>query len=206
MPGAVVDLGGPRVGSIGRTSSGTLADMPIRVAALDEGPLTLRSYERGDLDRLTSLLTDPVTMGPVGGPLRRDEVLGVLERYLADEDPRYLAVLAAFDGETYVGSGRVFVSDFEPGAPEIGYLVGSAHWGKGYGTHVARALVRVTRERLGAERVVARTAIANAASARVLEKAGFVRGPTRVTETGIELVYASTAEASASPASSDSSS
>ena len=34
------------------------------------------------------------------------------------------------------------------------------------------------------------TALTNLGSARVLEKAGLVRGPTRVTETGIELVYA----------------
>ncbi len=169
---------------------GTLADMPIRVTALDEGPLHLRSYERGDLDRLSELLTDPTTMGPVGGPIARDEVRGMLERYLLDDDPRYLAVLAAFDGEIYVGSGRVFVSDFEPGVPEIGYLVRSAHWGKGYGTHIARALLRLARERLGVKRVVARTALTNLGSARVLEKAGLVRGPTRVTETGIELVYA----------------
>lgn len=164
--------------------------MPLRVAELDEGPLRLRSYERGDLDRLTELLTDPVTMGPVGGPVRRDEVLGMLERYLADEDPRYLAVLAAFDGETYVGSGRVFVSDVEPGTPEIGYLVRASHWGKGYGTHVARALVRVAREHLGARRVVARAHIGNARSARVLEKAGMERERTSVTPMGIELVYA----------------
>jgi len=161
--------------------------MPIHVSALEEGPLTLRSYERGDLDRLSALLTDPVAMGPVGGPLRRDEVLGMLERYLAPDDPRYLAILAVFDGEIYVASGRVFVSDFEPGTPEIGYLVRSGMWGCGYGTHVARALIRVARERLGAERVVARTSLTNVASARVLEKAGMRLEPNGLEE---ELRYA----------------
>lgn len=165
--------------------------MPIRIDALHEGPLTLRSYERDDLDRLTELLTCPETMGPVGGPVRRDEILGFLERYLALHDPRYIAVLAAFDGERYVGSGRLFVSDVEPSAPELGYLVRAPFWGKGYGTHIARALVRVARERLGMPRVVARTAIGNVASARVLEKAGFLRERTHVAPTGIELVYAS---------------
>jgi len=164
--------------------------VPIRITALEEGPLTLRSYERCDLDRLTTLLIDPITMGPVGGPIRRDEILGLLERYLAEDDPRYLVVLAAFDGDEYVASGRVFVSDVEPAAPEIGYLVRSPFFGRGYGTHVARALVRVARERLGATRVVARTSITNLASARVLEKAGFVREATRATPTGIELLYA----------------
>lgn len=164
--------------------------MPIHVARLVEGPLVLRSYERGDLDRLSELLCDPTTMGPVGGPLRRDEIAGYLERYLAPEDPRYLAVLAAFDGDAYVGSGRVFVSDFDPEAPEIGYLVRAPYWGKGYGTHVARALVRVAHERLGASRVVARTASTNLASARVLEKAGFAREADRTTDRGVERVYA----------------
>jgi len=164
--------------------------MPTRVPPFEEGPLTLRSYERGDLDRLSELLTDPVTMGPVGGPLRRDEVLGMLERYLAEDDPRYLVILAAFDGGEYVASGRLFVSDVEPGTPEIGYLVRSAYWGRGYGTHVARALIRVARERVGAARIVARTRIDNVASARVLEKAGMQRETTRVAPTGIELVFA----------------
>ena len=148
--------------------------MPLRIERFDEGPLRLRSYERGDLDRLSSLLTDPVTMGPVGGPLRRDEVLGMLERYLAPEDPRYLVVVAAFVGETYVGSGRVVVSEDAPGVPEIGYLVASAHGGRGHGTHLARALVRIGHDLLGAPCVVARTHVSNAASARVLVKAGLV--------------------------------
>lgn len=146
--------------------------MPVRIEGVVEGPLTLRSYERADLDRLSSLLTDPVTMGPVGGPLRRDEVLGMLERYLVPDDPRYLVVVGAFDGARYVGSGRVFTSDFSPGVPEIGYLVASGAWGRGYGTHLARALLRIGHEVLGAPRVVARTHVSNVASARVLEKAG----------------------------------
>ncbi|MFO0683294.1 MAG: GNAT family N-acetyltransferase [Sandaracinus sp.] len=146
--------------------------MPFRIERFDEGPLRLRSYERGDLDRLSSLLTDPVTMGPVGGPLRRDEVLGMLERYLAPEDPRYLVVVAAFEGETYVGSGRVFVSDFAPGSPEIGYLVASGAWGRGHGTHLARALLGIGHGVLAAPRIVARTHVSNVASARVLEKVG----------------------------------
>jgi len=170
-------------------------DMPIRVPPFEEGPLVLRSYERTDLDRLTELLIDPVTMGPVGGPLRRDEVLGMLERYLAAEDPRYLVILAAFHEGAYVASGRVFVSDVEPGTPEIGYLVRSPYWGRGYGTHVARALIRVAREQVGAARIVARTRIDNVASARVLEKAGMQRETTRVTPTGIELIYACGAKA-----------
>jgi RimJ/RimL family protein N-acetyltransferase len=160
--------------------------VPVRIEPFHEGALRLRCYERGDLDRLTSLLTDPITMGPVGGPIRRDEILGLLERYLAEDDARYLVVLAAFDGETYVASGRVFVSDLEPDVPEIGYLVRSPYWRRGYGTHVARALTRVARAHLGASRVIARTSFTNVGSARVLENAGFTR--ERATET--DLIYA----------------
>ncbi len=149
--------------------------MPIRIESVVEGPLVLRSYERGDLDRLSALVTDPVTMGPVGGPLRRDEVLGVLERYLAPEDPRYLVAVAALEAGNYVASGRIFVSEQGAEVPEIGYLVASQHWGRGHGTHVARALRRIAHEVLGASRVVARAHRSNLASSRVLEKAGFDR-------------------------------
>lgn len=165
--------------------------MPLPIPRFDAPPLYYRSYTRADLDRLEGLLTDAATMGPVGGPLRRDEIAGMLERYLATHDPRYLVVFGAFraEGDAYVGSGRIFVSEAEPDAPEIGYLVRATEWGHGLGTHIARALVRIARERLGAERVVARVLPTNPASARVLEKAGFIKQRERVTDHGVEHVY-----------------
>ena len=47
-----------------------------------------------------------------------------------------------------------------------------AGWGRGYATEGARALVRLAFAELGVERVVGTTMTVNAASRRVLDKAG----------------------------------
>ena len=54
----------------------------------------------------------------------------------------------------------------------MGYWVGRAHWGRGYATEAARALLRFVVT-LGVHTVEADTFTGTAASVRVLEKAGF---------------------------------
>ncbi len=55
---------------------------------------------------------------------------------------------------------------------DIGYALREQIWGRGYGTLVARALIDVGFTRLGLHRVWATVHPENAASVRVLEKAG----------------------------------
>jgi RimJ/RimL family protein N-acetyltransferase len=61
--------------------------------------------------------------------------------------------------------------------PELGYRLRASSWGRGYASEGARALVRKAFEELGARRVHAEAMAVNAASRRVMEKAGlrFVR-------------------------------
>src|SRR5207302_2940782 len=59
-----------------------------------------------------------------------------------------------------------------PDDAELGYRLRRAAWGRGYGTEGARALVRKGFAELGVRRVVAHTMTVNAASRRVMEKAG----------------------------------
>ncbi|MCA1218250.1 GNAT family N-acetyltransferase [Streptomyces sp. 8L] len=60
----------------------------------------------------------------------------------------------------------------------LGYCFDDAAWGHGYATEAARALLRWAFDTLDLNRVQAETDTRNAASARVLEKAGFVREGT----------------------------
>ena len=55
---------------------------------------------------------------------------------------------------------------------ELGYWFGRDHWNRGYATEAARAVLRLART-LGHRRIVARHAIDNPASGRVLAKLGF---------------------------------
>ena len=60
----------------------------------------------------------------------------------------------------------------------MGYCFDDAAWGHGYATEAARALLQWAFDTLDVNRVQAETDTRNAASARVLEKLGFVREGT----------------------------
>ena len=68
-----------------------------------------------------------------------------------------------------IGGGLV-----EPGVLEIGYAVVESCWGRGYASAAVQALIERAREVPGIERIVAHTPLDRPASARVVEKAGFV--------------------------------
>jgi len=58
---------------------------------------------------------------------------------------------------------------------EMGYWLAKKHWGKGLATEVARELVKFGFRKLKLKRLTAKVFIPNKASARVLEKNGFMR-------------------------------
>src|SRR6478735_5043576 len=66
----------------------------------------------------------------------------------------------------------------EEGSASMGYCLGAAAWGHGYATEAARALLQWAFDTLDLNRVQAETDTRNVASARVLEKLGFVREGT----------------------------
>jgi RimJ/RimL family protein N-acetyltransferase len=57
----------------------------------------------------------------------------------------------------------------------LGYCLDDAAWGHGYATEAARCLLQWAFDTLALNRVQAETDTRNTASARVLEKLGFVR-------------------------------
>lgn len=67
------------------------------------------------------------------------------------------------------------VSNWEHGLAEIGYALTTPHQGQGLMTRALGELVRDLFSRTAIERLEARCAVGNGASARVLEKLGFVR-------------------------------
>lgn len=73
-----------------------------------------------------------------------------------------------------LGFGGFFGPPDAAGVAEIGYLTFPAHEGRGVASAIAAALVGVAR-REGAQALIAHTLPVPGASARVLEKCGFVR-------------------------------
>lgn len=63
----------------------------------------------------------------------------------------------------------------EPGALEFGYWIGVPHWGQGYATEAAQALVDAGFSLSNVEKLVATVKPENPASMRVLEHCDFVK-------------------------------
>jgi RimJ/RimL family protein N-acetyltransferase len=69
--------------------------------------------------------------------------------------------------------GMVGVDWRQPGAPELGYWLGVDHWGQGFATEAARAVIDFTFEEFDVEHLMSGARVANPASRNVLEKCGF---------------------------------
>ncbi len=146
---------------------------------LETDRLILRRFTEADVDNLVALDSDPDVMRFINGgiPTPRD----VIAR---DILPRFLSYYERFDGYGFWAVIEKSTGDFlgwfhfrppdftKPDDVELGYRLRKVAWGKGYGTEGSRALIRKGFTALGVERVFASTYQDNAASRRVMEKAG----------------------------------
>ena len=69
--------------------------------------------------------------------------------------------------------GMVGIDWREPDAPELGYWLGVEHWGHGFGTEAARAVIDFFFEESDAEHLISGARVANPSSRNILEKCGF---------------------------------
>lgn len=77
------------------------------------------------------------------------------------------------DGEAVGGIGFMLQHDIERVSAEIGYWLGEKYWGRGICTEALCALTNYAIESHGLTRIFALPFAHNAASCRVLEKAGY---------------------------------
>lgn len=83
--------------------------------------------------------------------------------------PSFLVTLPGARGSRVIGG--IGLREEAEGV-EIGYWIAPEHWGRGYATEAASAVLRLART-LGHQRIGARHFLDNPASAAVLEKLGF---------------------------------
>ena len=69
--------------------------------------------------------------------------------------------------------GMISASPRENGVPGFGYWLGLDHWGKGYATEAAQAMIDAVFTMTGAAAIEADARVTNPASRQVLEKCGF---------------------------------
>lgn len=117
----------------------------------------------------------------------------VLETFIC----RYAESLDEFDFSTYLGRedlfairlkdtgrliGIILYFDEADGACEIGYGLGSAHWGHGYATEAVRRFLTYLFDERGLSAVTASFFAGNDASRRVMEKCGMTYSHTNEKE------------------------
>ncbi len=147
---------------------------------LETARLRLRRFTAADADDLAALHGDPAVMRYIDSrPVPREVVKtqtlpGILREY--QELQAGFGHWAAIEksAEAFLGWFSLCPANSRglAGGTEIGYRLRPEAWGRGYATEGARALVRKGFAELGVDRVVATTMTVNAASRRVLEKAG----------------------------------
>ncbi|MGE0210450.1 MAG: GNAT family N-acetyltransferase [Parvibaculaceae bacterium] len=87
----------------------------------------------------------------------------------------HLAAVTKTSGRV-IGDGFILLAADR--TAEIGWGVAPSRWGRGVGTDIARALVGLSIERLGVNKVWCKVMAPNAASLRVAEKAGLAHRRT----------------------------
>jgi RimJ/RimL family protein N-acetyltransferase len=85
-------------------------------------------------------------------------------------DSESVFLITARDG---VLLGCCGIAKLDGETPEIGYWLGVPHWGKGFATEAARAVIDHAFGELGLDRLLGGARVSNPASRRVLEKCGF---------------------------------
>lgn len=138
----------------------------------------LTTWLEADAEDLAGLHSDADTMRFVrnGRPESRSEVERLVRSYVDDQSARTWAKwrLADADGRLIGRAG--FGGTEEQRA--ISYLIARPLWGQGIATEVSSALVQWHLAHAPDARLRALVAVGNHASARVLEKVGFVESGT----------------------------
>lgn len=139
--------------------------------------LRLRAFDPDDVEAVHAYAGDPeVCRFTDWGPNTPAQSQAFIDDALAASaagrpDALTWAVTTAGAGNL-VGACSVAVSSREHRRGVMGYVLARAHWGHGYATEAAAAVLRFAREDLALERVEATCRPGNVASQRVLRRIG----------------------------------
>jgi [ribosomal protein S5]-alanine N-acetyltransferase len=151
------------------------------VIFLETERLVLRDHEPRDLEPFCAMEADPQARRFVGGAPRAQDVAArrFRNRFLRPGRGRLrLWATELKSSGDYVGYAGVYPHFIYPGAAApgegcLGFTILREHWGRGYATEAATALVRHGFGAQRLRRIVASVEAGNAASIHILEKLGF---------------------------------
>ena len=141
--------------------------------------LTLRPMAPADLDAIFAMRSDPVVQRYGSHPPWTDRQTAVdyiqrnVEEMAAGTHSQF-AIERREDG-VVVGTCTLYALDTQCRRADLGYVLLPVHWGHGYATEANTALLDWGFEHLDLNRVEGDIDPRNTASARALERLGFVR-------------------------------
>jgi ribosomal-protein-alanine N-acetyltransferase len=143
---------------------------------IDLGRFLIREWRRGDEDSLVRHANNPNVSRNMRDrfphPYTRADADWWIAHAGAQSPQTDFAIVV--DGEAAGGIGFILQEDVSRRSAEIGYWLGEAYWGRGIATYAVRAVSEHIFATFDICRVYATVFESNPASARVLEKAGFV--------------------------------
>lgn len=164
------------------TGSATDADTIVFASApqLETPRLSLRGWDRADLEPFAAINADPSVMRYFPAPLSRAQsdamVARIQDGFRADGFGVWS--LHCKDQRRCIGAvGLTRIAFDGPlrGAVEIAWRLASSHWGHGLALEAAAGVCDVAALRFGLDEIVSITADVNAPSWRVMEKLGMER-------------------------------
>jgi len=156
-----------------------LQDIPIQLPSSQRTGTCVLETERLTLRRPT--LADVQAIAHLANDRRIAENTRRLPHpYSQEHAAEFVRATSSGDSETvflieqnHSPLGMVGIDRSAPDAPELGYWLGVDHWGQGFGTEAARAVIDFFFEESEAEHLIAGARVANPASRNILEKCGF---------------------------------
>lgn len=156
--------------------------MTLPPPSIETGRLLLRPITDADADSLFALQSNPYVLRYWDSPpwIDRSSAVRFIDgcRRMEKEGTGVRLAIEQRLDQAFLGwcTFSSWNPDFRRGV--VGYCLNEGAWGHGYATEAARALIRWAFDTLDLNRIQAETDTRNTASARVLEKLGFVREGT----------------------------
>ena len=164
------------------SEQGSMARMSLPTPTLHTARLRLRHVNDADANALFALHSNDSVLRfwdapPWSERVRAGRFIAACRQMAEDGTGVRLAVDRVCDG-AFIGWCSLTRWNPDHRSASMGYCFDDAAWGHGYATEAAYALLQWAFDTLDLNRVQAQTDTRNAASARVLEKLGFVREGT----------------------------
>lgn len=140
----------------------------------DTKRLTFRKFERGDVNVIHAMRSDPEIMRFIGDlsedPADSEKWMTKICAPWNKEGIGYLAIVEKATGQLSGWCGLWVVPETQE--IEVGYAIAKSKWGRGYATEAAAAFVEYAFRELELARIVALAFPENAASINVMKKLG----------------------------------